>query len=107
MNIPLNQLQARYNELPNDRRIIVVDSDGSRALFAASYLERKGYRDVGRLSGGMKKWYSELLGGEKIRMRARREILFLLLLMCGIALGAPPWADAARTENIPDAMPAA
>ena len=32
-------------------------------------------------------------------MRARSEILFLLLLMCCIVLGAPVWADAAHTEN--------
>ena len=65
VNIPLCQLQARYSELPYDRRIIVVDADGSRALFAASYLERKGYREVGRLSGGMKKWYFEFPGEKK------------------------------------------
>lgn len=62
LNTPLDGLQARYNELPNDRLIIVVDEDGSRSLFAASYLKRKGFRDVGRLSGGMKKWNSEMTG---------------------------------------------
>jgi rhodanese-related sulfurtransferase len=56
INMPLDLLHIRYNELPNDRRIIVADEDGSRSLFAASYLERKGFRGTGRLSGGMKKW---------------------------------------------------
>ncbi|GEM_PF-142886 len=65
LNIPLDQLHARYNELPNNRRIIVADEDGSRSLFAASYLERKGFRDVGRLSGGMKKWRSATAGEKK------------------------------------------
>lgn len=65
LNVPLDLLQARYNELPNDRRIVVVDENGSRSLFAASYLKRKGFRDVGRLSGGMKKWRSETPGEKK------------------------------------------
>lgn len=65
LNIPLDQLHNRYNELPNDRRIIVVDGDGSRSMFAASYLERKGFRNIGRLSGGMKKWRAETPGEKK------------------------------------------
>lgn len=56
LNMPLDLLHIRYNELPNDRRIVVADEDGSRSLFAASYLERKGFHGAGRLSGGMKKW---------------------------------------------------
>lgn len=65
LNIPLDQLHVRYNELPEDRRIIVVDEDGSRSLFAASYLKRKGFREVGRLSGGMKRWPSGSPGEKK------------------------------------------
>jgi rhodanese-related sulfurtransferase len=55
VNIPLYQLHRRYEELPLNRLLVLVDNRGFRTLLAASYLARKGF-EVKRLFGGMAKW---------------------------------------------------
>lgn len=59
VNIPLYQLHRRYEELPLNRLLILVDNRGFRTLIAASYLKRKGFA-VKRLFGGMAKWEAML-----------------------------------------------
>jgi rhodanese-related sulfurtransferase len=59
VNIPLYQLHRRYQELPLNRLLIVVDNRGFRTLIAASYLKRRGC-EVKRLFGGMVKWEAML-----------------------------------------------
>ena len=59
VNIPLYQLHKRYEELPLNRLLILVDNRGFRTLIAASYLKRKGFQ-VKRLFGGMAKWEAML-----------------------------------------------
>jgi rhodanese-related sulfurtransferase len=57
LNIPLSHLHLRYQDIPLDRILMVVDEEGSRNLLAASFLARKGF--VGktvRLVGGMAAW---------------------------------------------------
>jgi len=56
VNLPLNALPDRYQELPLDRAILLVDADGTTTLLAGSYLKRKGFRDLVRLFGGMDAW---------------------------------------------------
>jgi len=56
VNIPLYRLHERYAEIPLNRPVLVVDSQGFRSFLAASYLVRKGVGDVKRLFGGMAKW---------------------------------------------------
>ncbi|MFB3925131.1 MAG: rhodanese-like domain-containing protein [Syntrophales bacterium] len=63
-NIPFYRLQERYQEIPLDRRIIVVDERGSRSYLAASYLAEKGFEDVNWLTGGMEKWNARLCAGK-------------------------------------------
>jgi len=53
LNIPLSVLHLRYQDIPLDRALLVVDDEGSRSFLAASYLSRKGFENVGRLVGGM------------------------------------------------------
>ena len=55
ISIPFHLLDARYDDLPLDSKIVVVDERGFRSFLAASYLVRKGY-DVTRLFGGMEQW---------------------------------------------------
>ncbi len=55
VNIPLYLLHERYQELPHDRYLLVVDDRGFRSFLAASWLSRKGLRTA-RLFGGMEKW---------------------------------------------------
>jgi rhodanese-related sulfurtransferase len=55
VNIPFYLLDRQYNNLPLDRKVVLVDERGFRSFLATSYLARKGY-DVTRLFGGMEKW---------------------------------------------------
>ena len=66
MNIPLYQLHERYNELPHDRALLVVDDQGFRSFLAASYLARKGFQVV-RLFGGMTAWKAFSEGKRQVR----------------------------------------
>jgi hydroxyacylglutathione hydrolase len=59
LNIPLNQLPARYYEIPPEHPILIIDEDGRRAFLAASYLIRRGFGSVQRLRGGMAAWDRE------------------------------------------------
>jgi len=66
MSIPLHQLHERYNELPNDRALLLVDDQGFRSFLAASYLARKGFRVI-RLFGGMAAWKSFSEGKRQVK----------------------------------------
>jgi rhodanese-related sulfurtransferase len=59
LNIPLNQLPARYYEIPYEQPIVIIDEDGRRSFLAASYLIRRGFGSVQRLRGGMAAWDRE------------------------------------------------
>lgn len=52
MNIPLNDLRARIDEVPRDKEIIVYCKVGLRAYIAYRMLVQKGFRNVKNLSGG-------------------------------------------------------
>ncbi|MCX7982295.1 MAG: rhodanese-like domain-containing protein [Syntrophales bacterium] len=56
VNIPLSLLHKRYQDIPLGRPLLVVDEDGTKSLLAASYLVRKGFREISRLNGGMLAW---------------------------------------------------
>lgn len=64
VNIPVDLLDQRYTDLPLDRMIVVVDENGFRSFLAASYLSRKGFREVARLHRGMEGWKAFLAGGK-------------------------------------------
>lgn len=65
LNIPMNQLPARYFEIPPDRPIVIADDEGRRSFLAASYLVRRGFENVQRLRGGMAAWNREAARGKK------------------------------------------
>ena len=52
MNIPLNDLRARIDEVPRDKEIVVYCKVGLRAYIAYRMLVQKGFRNVKNLSGG-------------------------------------------------------
>ena len=54
--IPLEQLGARYGELPQDETILVYCSSGNRSLKAAYLLENAGFNRVHSLDRGIKNW---------------------------------------------------
>ena len=54
MNIPLDDLRNRIEEVPRDRKIIVFCGVGKRAYFAERILHMNGFEEVYNLSGGLK-----------------------------------------------------
>ena len=54
INIPLNSLRERLDELPREKRIIVYCAVGLRAYLACRILSQNGFPEVYNLSGGYK-----------------------------------------------------
>ena len=61
VNVPLNHLRERANELPRDRRVAVHCEGGYRSVIAASLLAAAGRSDVMDLVGGFKAWVASKL----------------------------------------------
>ena len=53
--VPLSQLNARAQEIPDDRRVYVICRSGSRSLTAAVALNRAGW-DTVSVAGGTLAW---------------------------------------------------
>ncbi len=58
INIPLNGLKSRANELSKfkDKQIIVADKMGQHSAMAVKQLNAEGYANVVRLNGGIADW---------------------------------------------------
>lgn len=56
VNIPLSEFERRFRELPRDRELVLVSSDGQDSLKATYYLMREGYTDVLNMTHGIAKW---------------------------------------------------
>ncbi|MEN8140979.1 MAG: rhodanese-like domain-containing protein [Thermodesulfobacteriota bacterium] len=54
--IPLDDLDQRFDGLPRDRLIIIVDHAGQQAPICSSFLNLHGYKDLAILKGGMVAW---------------------------------------------------
>lgn len=54
--IPLDQLEARYGELPQNETILVYCRSGNRSLQAVYLLENAGFNQVHSLDRGIKNW---------------------------------------------------
>ncbi len=55
VNIPLPELEARFEELPKDRTIATLCFAGTRSQQAAAFLEQRGF-DVTSVDGGITAW---------------------------------------------------
>lgn len=62
--IPLNQLQKRLNELPQDREIVCVCRSGSRSGTANRMLDQAGFNSL-NMRGGMVAWQRAGLPSKK------------------------------------------
>ncbi|MBX5463085.1 MAG: sulfurtransferase [Steroidobacteraceae bacterium] len=56
VHIPMNEVPARLSELDPDREIVVMCKAGGRSLQVAHFLDRKGFRSVANLTGGILAW---------------------------------------------------
>lgn len=53
INIPLNELSARFAELPKEEPFVLHCAGGYRSMIAASMLKSRGYHDFRDVEGGM------------------------------------------------------
>jgi len=56
VNIPLNHLSERSQELPKNRVLLVHCAGGYRSSIAASILKKSGFNQVSEIAGGMAAW---------------------------------------------------
>ena len=56
VNIPMNQLIRRIEELPKDREVVVICRSGSRSGMVTEYLVSAGFSRVKNLSTGLNGW---------------------------------------------------
>lgn len=56
VNIPLDQLSNRLNEIEKDTPIVLVCATGNRSASAARALARAGYENLYNLKGGTMMW---------------------------------------------------
>jgi rhodanese-related sulfurtransferase len=61
INIPLNHLDERHEELPTDKPLVVHCQGGYRSSIAVSLLQRAGFSNVFDLVGGYKAWVATRL----------------------------------------------
>jgi len=54
VNIPVDELRSRINELPKDRNIVIYCQVGIRSYIAYRFLIQAGFEDICNLSGGYK-----------------------------------------------------
>jgi rhodanese-related sulfurtransferase len=54
--IPLDQLQARLNEVPQDKEIVVVCRSGNRSQQGRDILLSAGFKQVTSMTGGLNEW---------------------------------------------------
>jgi rhodanese-related sulfurtransferase len=55
VNVPLNHLTERLQELPKDRPLLIHCAGGYRSSIAASLLQQQGY-EVSEMAGGIAAW---------------------------------------------------
>lgn len=60
VQIPMNSIPSRQQELSPDRETVVVCHHGGRSMQVATFLERHGFTNVYNLSGGMDAWAREV-----------------------------------------------
>lgn len=60
INIPFEEIQSRYTELPKDKEIVFVCHTGRMGVESGNLLLGNGYKQVYNLDGGMAKWTGKL-----------------------------------------------
>lgn len=56
VNIPLSQLEDRWQEIPTDRDVILACAIGERSLKATYFLMYQGYTNVMNMNPGIARW---------------------------------------------------
>ena len=94
--IPLDELDARQDEIPGQAEVVVVCRTGVRATIAAEVLARAGHR-ARVLDGGMNAWRRARLpmreGRRRLPVDRQVQLIAGLMVLAGVALGTlvNPW----------------
>lgn len=56
VQIPFSELEERWQELPQDRELVIVCQDGEKSHLASQFLRSKGLQDVSYMRGGILLW---------------------------------------------------
>ena len=56
LDIPMNELPDRLQEIPRDRPVVVMCRSGARSLQVAHFLEQQQFSPVANLAGGILAW---------------------------------------------------
>lgn len=56
--LPLGQLNTRFDELPRDRKLLMVCRTGGRSTNATQFLASQGFENAVNVSGGMVAWHN-------------------------------------------------
>lgn len=72
VNIPLDEIRDRINEIPKNKTIYIFCQVGLRGYLAARILTQKGYKDVRNLSGGYRT-YNAAVGQQSNENHANSE----------------------------------
>ena len=56
INVPMSEFEARWNEIPRDRDVILACQVGARSLKATYFLMYHGYERVANMKHGMQRW---------------------------------------------------
>jgi len=54
--LPLSEFEARYQDLPRDRPLVMICRSGARSARAGQFLLGQGYPEVVNLEGGTLAW---------------------------------------------------
>ncbi|MGE5352208.1 MAG: MBL fold metallo-hydrolase [Acidobacteriota bacterium] len=56
VNIPVGQITGRLNEIPHDKKVVVICQSGNRSFEVSHYLSRNGFSNIYNLEGGTSGW---------------------------------------------------
>lgn len=59
INIPLNELESRIDEIPKNQEIVMVCLNGAQSLKTTYFLMNAGYENVYSMKNGIIKWASK------------------------------------------------
>jgi len=76
-HIPLDDLEDKYEALPKDKKIVIVDVMGKQEDIAGRFLTMKGYTNLAEMAGGGRAWFKTVRVNEmekkKIRKKAEKK----------------------------------
>ncbi len=60
LNIPMNEIAGKTNELDPGARTVVICHFGMRSMEVGNFLESAGFRDIVNLEGGLDAWAEQV-----------------------------------------------